>query len=222
MKIILLVLALFSLELSAQCTTDPVLTDLTPGSGATTGGGSFQVVGTNFCAGVVVSFGTVAAKLTSVTATRIFGTVPAQGPGVVSFSITNPGRAPLIIQNAFTYVTTPAPLSATAGNAKFASVGRAAVFLGKATGGVPPYSYWWNFGDGASGGGVNGTRTYVAEGKYEVTLFVTDMTGAIAFSTTTAYITKPVTGPIMPAVCYLTDDKGNILTTDTGDRITCN
>ncbi len=207
-KLVLLLAFVFSIGAQAQCVT-PTFSSMTPGSGPVAGGATFRIFGTNFCQGVVVVFGPVMAPLTSVNSNQIVGTVPPLGAGTYPISITNPGLPSLVIGNAFTYVSTTPALVGSAGSPKFASTGQAITFFGYVAGGTPPYSYWWNFGDGTVGANLNGVRTYLAEGKYEVTFFVTDKAGAMAFSTTTAYITKPVTN-------FLTDDMGNILTDDQG------
>lgn len=53
-------------------------------------------------------------------------------------------------------------------------------FLSEVSGGAPPYEYAWAFGDGASSVEANPSHTYSARGDYEVTLTVTDATGASA------------------------------------------
>jgi PKD repeat protein len=49
-------------------------------------------------------------------------------------------------------------------------------------------SYTWDFGDGASGSGVQTNHSYVQPGSYTVTLTVTDSAGQTAFSTQTITI----------------------------------
>jgi PKD repeat protein len=45
-----------------------------------------------------------------------------------------------------------------------------------ASGGVgPPFAYRWSFGDGSTAQGPNGTHTFVSDGKYEMTVTVTDL-----------------------------------------------
>jgi YVTN family beta-propeller protein len=49
---------------------------------------------------------------------------------------------------------------------------------GNASGGEPPYSFGWTFGDGSAGSGATVTHTYTAVGTYDVTLVVKDSSGA--------------------------------------------
>jgi PKD repeat protein len=49
-------------------------------------------------------------------------------------------------------------------------------FTGSARGGTPPYSYSWNFGNGASTEGASAMYSYGTAGSYTVTLTVTDST----------------------------------------------
>ncbi len=59
-------------------------------------------------------------------------------------------------------------------------VGNPVNFTGSATGGTPPYSFAWNFGDGSSASGVSVLHSYSVKGSYTVTLIVTDMNGVFA------------------------------------------
>jgi len=47
-------------------------------------------------------------------------------------------------------------------------------FTGNATGGTPSYTYYWDFGNGASSGEQNPSHTYSQAGDYTVNLTVTD------------------------------------------------
>src|SRR2546426_63637 len=70
------------------------------------------------------------------------------------------GTAPL--QDGFTYSpTSPQPSDSIN-------------FTASARGGTPPYSYSWDFGNGASASGVSGTYSYASAGSYVVTLTVID------------------------------------------------
>ena len=54
------------------------------------------------------------------------------------------------------------------------TVGQPVTFTGSASGGTSPYSFAWNFGDGATGTGSTVTHTYTASGSFTVLLTVTD------------------------------------------------
>jgi PKD repeat protein len=70
---------------------------------------------------------------------------------------------------------TPPPLTLTESfDTANSAVGQTCTFGGLASGGVPPYSFSWDFGDGTSGFGSSVTHIYTAPGKYAVTLTVKD------------------------------------------------
>jgi len=56
------------------------------------------------------------------------------------------------------------------------------------------YSYEWTFGDGCNGNGVSHSHTYSSEGRYNVTLTVTDSHGSQTSETTYANITVAAGG----------------------------
>jgi hypothetical protein len=61
-------------------------------------------------------------------------------------------------------------------------------FHGLATGGVPPYTWHWDFGDGSTSTKQNPIYMYAEPGEYTVTLTVTDTEGNSDDDTTTAII----------------------------------
>jgi len=65
------------------------------------------------------------------------------------------------------------------------------------TGGEPPYSYQWLFGDGNTSTTKNPTHAYLRSGLYNVTLQVTDSEGNSSSDSTTAFINSP---PNTPAI----------------------
>jgi PKD repeat protein len=84
-----------------------------------------------------------------------------------------------------------APLQAGAGPAESGNEGSAVSFLGSAQGGTAPYSYAWSFGDGTTTSGTAvPAHTYAQDGKYTITLTVTDASGATSTSQTTAAIAE--------------------------------
>jgi PKD repeat protein len=70
------------------------------------------------------------------------------------------------------------------------NVGESIKFYGSATGGVPPYSWEWDFGDGGSSTQQNPTHQYANTGTYTVILTVTDNEGDSDSDTSTARITE--------------------------------
>ena len=61
-------------------------------------------------------------------------------------------------------------------------------FHGSASGGVPPYSWRWQFGDGAVSNEQNPQHAYATEGVYQASLTVQDSIGNVATDSTTVYI----------------------------------
>jgi PKD repeat protein len=76
------------------------------------------------------------------------------------------------------------PPSANAGANTTSNEGSAESFSGTATGGLSPYTYHWDFGDGATADGTLApTHVYSAAGTYTAALTVTDAFGQSAQST---------------------------------------
>src|SRR6266516_3500626 len=59
------------------------------------------------------------------------------------------------------------------------SGGQSVSFTASASGGTPPYSYSWSYGDGSTGTGLQSTHIYSVDGTYQVTLTVEDSQGNI-------------------------------------------
>src|SRR6266704_3041729 len=76
----------------------------------------------------------------------------------------------------------PVTASITGPSGAGITVGSPFTWTATAVGGNPPYSFAWDFGDGSSGSGVQGTHTYSSAGPFIVVLKVTDSAGAVAVS----------------------------------------
>jgi len=78
----------------------------------------------------------------------------------------------------------PVPLTASFSvTPAFPTPGQLTTFTAIVLGGVGPYSYVWDFGDGGSGSSAVATHSFGSEGDYTVVLSVTDSVSQIAAST---------------------------------------
>jgi len=82
----------------------------------------------------------------------------------------------------------PVEFEADAGGDYEADIDETIQFIGAAWGGVEPYSWFWEFGDGATSTIQNPQHAYTQEGEYEVILTVTDATSQIAIDEAEAKI----------------------------------
>lgn len=75
-------------------------------------------------------------------------------------------------------------LSVNAGSNQSGVEGASFLFGGQVSGGVGPYQYNWNFGDGTqTSGSLTPSKTFADNGQYQVTLSVTDATSTTKTST---------------------------------------
>jgi PKD repeat protein len=104
------------------------------------------------------------------------------------------------------------PLAATvSANPTSGQIPLAVSFTGTATGGTPPYSYSWNFGDGSAASTTqNPSHTYSTAGTYTATLTVTDSASPAKTATSSVTITaSPVSGTPPGAPTGLTATPGS-------------
>ena len=88
-------------------------------------------------------------------------------------------------------LTPPIPtLTCDAGGPYSGLTGQAIQFTGSATGGIPPYTWAWEFGDGGTAATQNPTHVYTTAGVFDVRLTVTDSAQTTATDMTTATVTK--------------------------------
>src|SRR5262249_5160722 len=104
------------------------------------------------------------------------------------------------------------PLTATASATPTSGqVPLSVAFTGTATGGTPPYSYSWNFGDGSAASTLqNPSHTYTTAGTYTATLTVTDSSTPVKTATSSVTSTaSPIAGTPPDAPTGLTATPGN-------------
>lgn len=73
-------------------------------------------------------------------------------------------------------------------------------FNGVPIGGVPPYDYYWDFGDGETSDEQNPEHIYTSPGIYDVVLTITDDEQDTANDTTYAWIQETNDPPIKPII----------------------
>jgi hypothetical protein len=87
-------------------TATPTITDVTPSTGTTAGGTAVTITGANFIGATSVTFGGIAAGISSVSDTMISVTTPARTAGTVTVSVVTPNGT-ANSANAFIYTTAP-------------------------------------------------------------------------------------------------------------------
>jgi len=99
------------------------------------------------------------------------------------------------------------PLRANAHGPYYGESGTLVSFTGSATGGTPPYSWLWDFGDGNTSDEQNPTHVYSTPGNYTVILTVTDDSDDSSDDTTWAYIYPGNNPPNAPTITGETNGK---------------
>lgn len=82
-------------------------------------------------------------------------------------------------------------------SARRARVGESVSFDASAQGGMEPYTFGWDFGDGTTAAGQNVTHRYMAPGTFTSTLTVTDMQGTVQ-STRSEVLVVPANDDMVP------------------------
>jgi hypothetical protein len=92
----------------------PILTTVSPTSGASAGGTSVTITGENFASGATVIFGgTAATSVVVASATRIAANTPPHVEGSVNVVVTNPDGQSATLAGAFAFVAPAAPILTT-------------------------------------------------------------------------------------------------------------
>lgn len=104
----------------------------------------------------------------------------------------------------------PPPLDVNAGGPYEGPRGEPIQFTGTVTGGIPPYIFNWDFGDGNTSSEQNPTYIYSTIGNYTVILTVTDHVGSSSDDTTWAYIYENNTPPAPPTIDGQTSGKAGV------------
>jgi PKD repeat protein len=99
----------------------------------------------------------------------------ADGTYTVTFTVTDSVGQTCSMSTTATITTTP--VVCDAGGPYTSDVEHAIQFLSTVTGGCPPYTYAWTFGDGGTSTVANPLHQYTTAGPYTATFTVTDSAG---------------------------------------------
>ena len=103
-------------------------------------------------------------------------TFDKEGTYTASLTVTDSKGNPVVSSAAVT-ASCPAVTATAAGNPLTGQAPLIVTFEGNATGGCPPLTYVWEFGDGGTSTEQNPSHEFPAEGNYTATLTVTDAKG---------------------------------------------
>lgn len=99
-----------------------------------------------------------------------------------------------------TYSASVPPLTASANGPYTPHINTSQYFAGSASGGLAPYTWLWNFGDGATSTLQNPSHTYTTAGVYDVSLQVSDSNSPQAV--TTVHTTATVAALLPPIAAF--------------------
>lgn len=93
-------------------------------------------------------------------------------------------------------------------------LGETMKFTATVAGGMPPYSFGWDFGDGATASGSGTSHSFVTAGQYNVTLSVADSNGIRTTTSEFVSITRPPDFQVVvdPLIVYLTPGSSGSIT----------
>ncbi|GIG21625.1 hypothetical protein Cch01nite_23490 [Cellulomonas chitinilytica] len=187
----------------------PAITSVAPASGTVLGGRQVTLTGSGFGAGSTVTFGGVAADVTSAGPTSLVATAPAHAAGPVDVVVTTQGRASA--PATFTYEKVATSL-ALAGPTGPTSTGAAAAFTATVTsaGPAPTGSVSFVVDGGAAvtvplaGGSATFRSSALAAGSHTVAAsFAGDATFGASSAQVAHTVTAPPTGPLPVVRCAL-------------------
>jgi PKD repeat protein len=142
---------------------------------------SFSIAG--LPSGATASFSPTTCSL-SCTTTLSITAAPSAPPGIYTPIVTGTSGTATRTTSFNLTVVTPLSVSATASPVS-GYIPLAAAFTSSPSGGIPPYTYNWDFGDGTTSTSVTPNHTYRTAGHYTAILTVTDSASATASASQT-------------------------------------
>lgn len=153
------------------------ISSVSPSSGPIEGGTTVLIKGHGFQVNTNVSFGGInASAVTFLNPSRLSAISPAHAAGMVALAVELPTGGRAQKEGAFMYLSSTA-LTVDAGADRTADEGTPSTFSATIQGGVPPYVYMWDFGDGSTSNSERPSHAYADNGSYVVSLRIIDSSG---------------------------------------------
>jgi len=108
----------------------------------------------------------------------------------VTLFVTNgKGCSSILTRSGYMYVHPPIMPNFSISDSQFCATPSHVVFTNLTTGGTPPLSYAWTFGDGGASAAINPAHDYTLQGVYTIQLAVSDSLGCLDTIRPTTHIT---------------------------------
>ena len=176
--------------------TPPTVTIASPAAGAALTSPTVPLAGSVLDSLSGIASATCNGAAATVGAGGALGCAPAlvSGPNTLTLTATDAAGNVTAAERTVTFLANHSPV-ANAGAGYSGVVGSPVSFsgIGSSDPDNDPLVYAWSFGDGATGSGVTVSHAYASAGRFDVTLTVTDTTGATGSAATSATI-----APIAP------------------------
>jgi hypothetical protein len=152
----------------------PVVTDVAPSSGPSTGGTAVTISGSNLTGATAADFGGSLAAITGGNDSEVYCTTSAHAPDLVDVTVTTPWGSDTKVDG-YEYIAAPPQFTTLPSATPNPGVVNREIAFTCGVSGTPPLTVEWTFGDGGNATGESVAHTYrKPKQAYTVTAKVTD------------------------------------------------